>query len=207
MITGTGDRAFSAGGDIHEQRELDEAEPPEATAEHRAVAARERFAIGTCAKPTVGMINGLAYGGAAALAASLDLRVGCEHARFRFLAVTYGRINGTWTLPNQVGWPKAKELLFTGREVNAPEAEAIGLLNRLVPCAELRSATLELASSIAANDRAAVQGVKALIMGQPGVSLEDQWTNEVDYTTSVHPPRTANESFARFFDRDANSPE
>ena len=61
------------------------------------------------------MINGLAYGGAAVLASSLDMRVGCEHASFRFLAAAYGRINSTWTLPNQVGWPVAKELLFSGR--------------------------------------------------------------------------------------------
>lgn len=201
VITGTGDRAFSAGGDIHEQRALDGTESPEATAEHRASAAAERYAIGTCAKPTVGMINGLAYGGAAALAASLDLRVGCEHARFRFLAVTYGRINGTWTLPNQIGWPRAKELLFTGREVAAEEAAAIGLMNRLVPCAELRAATLELAGSIAANDHAAVQGVKALIQQQPGVSLEQQWANEVEYAMSTVPPRTATETFASVLER------
>jgi enoyl-CoA hydratase/carnithine racemase len=60
------------------------------------------------------MINGLAYGGAAVLASSLDMRVGCEDSRFRFLAAAYGRINSTWTLPNQVGWPIAKELLFSG---------------------------------------------------------------------------------------------
>ena len=64
-----------------------------------------------CPKPTIGMINGLAYGGAGVLASSLDMRVGCEHASFRFLAAAYGRINSTWTLPNQVGWPVAKELL------------------------------------------------------------------------------------------------
>src|SRR6266700_525332 len=53
------------------------------------------------------------------LASSLDMRVGCEHASFRFLAAAYGRINSTWTLPNQVGWPIAKELLFSGRVVEA----------------------------------------------------------------------------------------
>jgi enoyl-CoA hydratase/carnithine racemase len=57
----------------------------------------------------IGMINGLAYGGAAVLASSLDMPVGCEDSRFRFLAAVYGWINCTWTLPNQVGWPIAKE--------------------------------------------------------------------------------------------------
>ena len=84
------------------------------------------------------MMNGLAYGGAGVLASSLDMRVGCEHASFRFLAAAYGRINSTWTLPNQVGWPIAKELLFSGRVVEAEEAHRIGLLNHLVPCAQLR---------------------------------------------------------------------
>ena len=81
------------------------------------------------------MMNGLAYGGAAVLASSLDMRIGCEHASFRFLAAAYGRINSTWTLPNQVGWPIAKELLFSARVVEAEEAHRIGLLNHLVPCA------------------------------------------------------------------------
>src|SRR5215472_15165650 len=130
VITGAG-RAFSAGGDIHEQREddrrysdqeLDAIRPPR----------RGSYEIATSAKPTIGMINGLAYGGAAVLASSLDMRVGCEDTRFRFLAAAYGRINSTWTLPNQVGWPIAKELLFTARIVEAEEAYRIGLLNHLV---------------------------------------------------------------------------
>ena len=116
VITGAGDRAFSAGGDIHEQREDDRRytqEELDATRPPR----RGSFEIGVCAKPTIGMINGLAYGGAAVLASSLDMRVGCEATRFRFLAAAYGRINSTWTLPNQVGWPIAKELLFSARVV------------------------------------------------------------------------------------------
>ena len=56
-----------------------------------------------------------AYGGAAVLASLLDIRIGCEATKFRFLAAAYGRINSTWTLPNQVGWPIAKELLFSAR--------------------------------------------------------------------------------------------
>ena len=79
------------------------------------------------------MMNGLAFGGAAVLASSLDMRIGCEHTKFRFLAAAYGRINSTWTLPNQVGWPIAKELLFSARVVEAEEAYRIGLLNHLVP--------------------------------------------------------------------------
>src|SRR5205807_480941 len=110
VITGAGERAFSAGGDIHEQRE-DDRRYGEEELDARRPPRRGSYEIAACAKPTIGMINGLAYGGAAVLASSLDIRVGCEGCSFRFLAAAYGRINSTWTLPNQVGWPIAKELL------------------------------------------------------------------------------------------------
>src|SRR5438445_10541590 len=160
VITGAGTRAFSAGGDIHEQREDDRRYSQEEL-EARRPPRRGNYEIAASAKPTIGMINGLAYGGAAVLASSLDMRIGCEHSRFRFLAAAYGRINSTWTLPNQVGWPIAKELLFSARVVEAEEAYRIGLLNHLVPCAQLREKTMELATMIANNRRDAVMGVMA----------------------------------------------
>src|SRR5262245_33490078 len=107
VVTGAGARAFSAGGDIHEQREDDRQRAQAELDERAAVRARASYEISACPKPTIGMINGLAYGGAAVLASSLDMRVGCEHTSFRFLAAAYGRINSTWTLPNQVGRPIA----------------------------------------------------------------------------------------------------
>ena len=103
--------------------------------------------------------------------------------KFRFLAAAYGRINSTWTLPNQVGWPIAKELLFSARVVEAEEAYRIGLLNHLVPRAELRAKTMELAKMIAANHRGAVMGVKALMLQQMGEGLEAQFKAEQEYTT------------------------
>ena len=77
VITGAGERAFSAGGDIHEQREDDRRYTQEELDAHRPPR-RGSYEIAACAKPTIGMINGLAYGGAAVLASSLDMRVGCE---------------------------------------------------------------------------------------------------------------------------------
>src|SRR5262247_3680636 len=133
----------------HEQREDDRTRSQEELDARNAVRARGSYEISACAKPTIGMVNGLAYGGAAVLASSLDMRVGCEHCRFRFLAAAYGRINSTWTLPNQVGWPIAKELLFSARIVEPEEAYRIGLLNHLVPCAQLGQKTMELATMIA----------------------------------------------------------
>src|SRR5712675_455158 len=197
VITGAG-RAFSAGGDIHEQREDDRRYAPAELDKMRS--GRGSLEIATCAKPVIGMINGLAYGGAAVLASSFDMRIGCEDTKFRFLAAAYGRINSTWTLPNQVGWPIAKELLFTARVVEADEAQRIGLLNYLVPRDQLRAKTMELARMIAGNNRAAVIGVKALLLKQMGQNLEQQWIEEREYTTHVRGAR-AEEAFPEFISR------
>ena len=199
VITGSGERAFSAGGDIHEQRS-DDARYSEAELDAMR-SPRNSYEISACAKPVIGMMNGLAYGGAAVLASSLDIRIGCEGSKFRFLAAAYGRINSTWTLPNQVGWPMAKELLFSARIVEAEEAYRIGLLNHLVPRAELRAKTMWLAKMIAANHRGAVMGVKQLLLRQKGKSLEEQWAEEQDYTTNVMRGAKAEDAFPEFIAR------
>jgi Enoyl-CoA hydratase/isomerase len=89
VITGAGERAFSAGGDIHEQREDDRRYTEEELDAHRPPR-RGAYEIAACAKPTIGMINGLAYGGAAVLASSLDMRV----LRGQPLSLSRG---GLWT--------------------------------------------------------------------------------------------------------------
>jgi enoyl-CoA hydratase/carnithine racemase len=206
VVTGAGTRAFSAGGDIHEQREDDRKYTQDELDARTAARARGSYEISACPKPTIGMMNGLAYGGAAVLASSLDMRVGCEHASFRFLAAAYGRINSTWTLPNQVGWPVAKELLFSGRVVEADEAHRIGLLNHLVPCAELRDRTMWLATLIAGNRREAVMGVKALLLEDMGCDLHEQWMNERRYTTTVVRGAKAESAFPEFIARKGRLP-
>ncbi len=199
VITGAGERAFSAGGDIHEQRE-DDRRYTQAELDAMRDDRRE-YDIAACRKPTIGMMNGLAYGGAAVLSSSLDMRVGCEGSAFRFLAAAYGRINSTWTLPNQVGWPIAKELLFTARVVGAEEAYRIGLLNQLVRRADLRAKTMELARMIAGNHRGAVMGAKALMLQQRGQGLQAQWQAEFDYTTHVLRGAKAEDAFGDFIAR------
>jgi enoyl-CoA hydratase len=198
VITGAGAKAFSAGGDIHEQL-ADDRRATEVPPDPRR--GRGSYDIGTCTKPTIGMMNGLAYGGAAVLSSSLDMRVGCENTRFRFLAAAYGRINSTWTLPNQVGWPIAKELLFTARIVEAEEAFRIGLLNHLVRREQLRAKTMELARMIAANNRGAVMGIKALLLRQLGENLERQWQEERDFTTHEFQNAKAEQAFPEFIAR------
>lgn len=199
VITGAGERAFSAGGDIHEQLQDDAHYSDEERDALRN--SRRSYEIAACAKPTIGMINGIAFGGAAVLASSLDMRMGCENTRFRFLAAAYGRINSTWTLPNQVGWPIAKELLFSARIVEAEEAYRIGLLNHLVPRSELREKTMALAKTIANNHRGAVTGIKQLMLQQMTLDLEAQHQAEVHYTTHVLRGAKAKDAFPEFIAR------
>ena len=157
--------------------------------------------IANYSKPLIGAINGLAYGGAALLSSSLDLRIGCEKTQFRFLAASYGRVNSTWSLPALVGIPKAKELLYTGRVVAAEEAERIGLLNRIVPAAKLREAAVEMAQMIAKNDSRMVQGIKRLLHESMGLDWQGRYDLEDEaratYLAAGHPREGFKDFLAR----------
>ena len=205
VITGAGDRAFSAGGDIHEQRVDAQELSEEEIGRNDAERTQWSYDISVSPKPVIGMMNGLAYGGAAVLASSLDFRIGCQRSSFRFLAVAYGQINSTWTLPNQVGWPMAKELLFTGRVVEAKEAYRIGLINHLVPVEDLRTKTMELATTIASNRQESVMGVKELLLQDMGGSLQDMWENERSFITEKVQGIGVEQAFAEFLARKGRS--
>ena len=198
IFTGSGERAFSAGADIHEMAELAKMDNPPPSDPARAEFA---WNIAASRKPTIGAINGLAFGGGAVLASSLDMRVGSEEARFRFLAVQYGRVNSTWSLPQQVGWPMAKELLFTARVVEAEEALRMGLLNHLVTRMQLMDKAMELAGLIAANDPRMVQGVKRLLIRDIGDPWRSHYENELDAQTNELAPTPVLEGFKPFLDR------
>ena len=201
VITGSGERAFSAGGDIHEQR-VDAVELTEEQREaNSARYSQQMYDIAASPKPVIGMMNGLAYGGGAVLASCLDMRVGCENTKFRFLAVAYGRINSTWTLTNQVGWPTAKEFLFTGRVVEAEEAYRVGLLNHLVPSAELRAKTMEIAATIAGHRPDSVIGIKQILLQDKAADMRQMWENERDYTTNVVKGYGVEQAFPEFIAR------
>ena len=203
IITGSGDRAFTAGADIHEMTrnaEKDNPPPPDPD--------RPKYAwhIASCTKPTIGAINGLAYGGGAVLASSLDIRVGCERSKFRFLAAAYGRINSTWSLPMQVGWPKAKELLLTARVVEAEESLSIGLLNHLVDSSEVMSKSRELAELIVGNNQRMVQGIKALLIDNIGDGWNQIYNNELEAQSGKLTPTPVLEGFKPFIDRKGRKP-
>ncbi len=197
IVTGSGERAFSAGADIHEMSQQSEAE----MRERGAHGIDWTWRLANFKKPTIGAINGLAYGGGALMASLLDLRVGCERSSFRFLGVRYGRVNSTWTLPLIVGWPAAKDLLFTGRVLQAEEARGMGLLNRLVPSSELMKTALDIGQAIATNETNVVQTIKDILIRDIGMSWRDMMRNEIEtvsHSLKVPPPA---ESFKDFLER------
>jgi enoyl-CoA hydratase/carnithine racemase len=187
ILTGAGERAFSAGADIHEMAGLSSEE----LARRSDTRGRISWNIASYSKPLIGAINGLAYGGAALLSSSLDLRIGCEKTQFRFLAASYGRVNSTWSLPALVGIPKAKELLFTGRVVAVEEAERIGLVNQVVPAAKLIESAVEIGQMIAKNDARMVQGIKRLLHEGMGLDWQGRYDLEDEaratYLSAGHP--------------------
>lgn len=196
VITGTGERAFSAGGDIHEMASMT---PEEMEARQRG---RPEYTwyIANFPKPTIGAINGLAFGGAAILASALDIRVGCERSSFKFLGAMYGRMNSTWTLPHIVGLPRAKELLFTAREVKADEALQIGLLNCIVPAAEVVDAAIAMGRQIGTNAPSMVQAAKVLLNDNIGRDYRAMYDGERDMLDRNKPSPVA-EGFKPFLDR------
>ncbi len=197
IITGAGEKAFSAGADIHEMAELSQEE----LAQRGQRRGEATWHMATCRKPVIGALNGLAYGGGALLASTFDIRFGCERTRFRFLAASYGRINSTWTLATIIGMPMAKELLFSGRIVEAQEAKEIGLLNRLVPSSDLLPAAVELGKTIAQNTPSMVQGIKALLNDGIGHTWEERLAMERDLLTGRLKPSHPREGFKDFLDR------
>src|SRR6266849_5430067 len=180
ILTGAGERAFSAGADIHEMAGLSSEE----LAVRGETRGRISWHIASYQKPLIGAINGLAYGGAALLSSSFDLRLGCERTQFRFLAASYGRVNSTWSLPALVGIPKAKDLLYTGRVVAAEEALRIGLLNQVVSAGKVVEAAVEMGQMIGKNDARMVQGIKRLL--HEGLGLD--WQGRYDLEDKARAP-------------------
>lgn len=197
ILTGAGPRAFSAGGDIMQMVKS----TPEEMAARSEVRREANWRLATFAKPIIGAINGLAYGAGAQLTTMLDIRIGCEHAEIQFLAAKYGRANSTWSLPLVVGLPKAKELLYTGRPVKAEEAERIGLLNQVVPCADLRSASIAMAQEIAENDARMVQGIKRLLHDDIGLGWRERFDAEQNARKNKLKANSPREGFKAFLER------
>ena len=197
VVTGAGDRAFSAGADIKEMKRLaDEGVTPPS-----GRFAENGWNLANSRTPTIGALNGLCYGGGAVMASSFDIRIGCERTTFRFLAVTYGRLNSTWTLPNVVGMAIAKELIFTGRVVEPEEALEYRLLNRLVAPEQVLPSALEIAAVIAGNDPRMVQGAKRLLHKGIGAGYRRQLDNERNAGANELKATSIEEGFKDFIER------
>lgn len=148
ILTGTGEKAFSAGTDISELAALDETGAREASARGQDVCER----IERCPVPVIAAIGGLAAGGGCELALACHLRVAAEAARFSLPETKLGMIpayGGTQRLARIIGSGRATELMLTGRSVTAHEALRLGLVNRVAESARLLEEAGSLAREIA----------------------------------------------------------
>jgi len=157
VLTGAGEEAFCAGGDLKEMAaEGLEVPPPDYVPQMgRNI---------DVPKPTIAAVNGVAYAGGFLLAQTCDLCVAAAHARFAITEAKVGR-GAPWAAP--LPWlipPRAAmELLLTGEPIDAERARELGLVNRVVPAPELRSTVQALASSIAANAPLSVRAAKEMV--------------------------------------------
>ena len=163
VLTGAGERAFTAGLDLTEL-----GTQPGALSAANAVGpeANPVRAIESCRKPVIGAINGVAITGGFEVALACDILIAAEHARFADTHARVGVMPG-WGLSQKlsrwIGPARAKELSLSGNFLDAATAERWGLVNRVVPAAALRGAAIALASDIASADPAFVVAYKRLI--------------------------------------------
>ena len=164
LLMGAGQEAFSAGADIVEMRQS-LADPPKMQAMQQAVldaqVAWERIPI-----PTIAMIRGACTGGGCGLALSCDLRIATPDAFFAIppakLGLAYS-LADTKRLYDLVGPSRTKEILYTGRRIDATEALSLGMINEIVQPDKLESYTLALAAEIAGNAPNSVRAAKAVV--------------------------------------------
>ncbi len=171
IITGAGERAFCGGADIKDTLSF--------MKEHR----RDQWAFPPTImrgfelwKPLVAAINGLAMGGGLEIALSCDIRIASETARLGTPEVNLGLIpgwGGTQRVPRMVPWCKAAEILLMGRPIDAQEAYRIGLVNKVVPQAEVMPTAKEWAQAICQAAPLAVRAAKEAMVRGYSMSLED----------------------------------
>jgi len=119
--------------------------------------------LGRVSKPVIGAINGFCMGGGTVTALQCDIRICSDEATFRFPGAAYGLVVAASLLPAAVGQARAKDLIFTGRTIDAAEALEMGLVNKVVPAARLEEVTRDYVRMIAANSPLAVAGAKRVI--------------------------------------------
>jgi enoyl-CoA hydratase len=150
VLTGAGDKAFSAGGDLKERNNMTEAE----WHSQHALFERERMALVECPVPVIAAVNGAAYGGGLETILTCDFAYAARRAKFALTEVKIGIMPGgmgTQNLPRRVGSGRAKEIILTGRSFTAEDAYEWGLVNKICDDGRLLENTLDTARAICAN--------------------------------------------------------
>ncbi|MDP6707983.1 MAG: enoyl-CoA hydratase-related protein [Alphaproteobacteria bacterium] len=162
VVTGAGDKAFCAGGDLKERKGMTDA----AWQHQHAIFERMTLALLDCPVPVIAAVNGAAYGGGTEITCAMDFAYAATTARFALTEVTLGIMPGgagTQNLPRIAGPRRAKEIIFTGRPFSAEEALAWGVVNKVCAPESLLDETLETAGRIAANAPLSIQQAKKSI--------------------------------------------
>jgi enoyl-CoA hydratase/carnithine racemase len=178
VFRGAGEEAFASGADISEFREN---RKDRASAEaYNARTAAASHALETCPKPTVAMIYGYCMGGAVATAMACDLRFSADTGKFGIpagrLGIIYG-LHAVKRLVSLVGPATAKDILFSARLLDAPEALRAGFVQRVVPAAELAAYTYEYLGRVVENAPLTIRGAKLIvdaIVEDGGVGQQDE---------------------------------
>jgi enoyl-CoA hydratase/carnithine racemase len=176
VVTGAGDRGFSAGYDVREMSAW-------AADRLRSEQIRQNWswlAIARFPKPMITANHGVTMGWGAITSVSADIRIGADNTVFQFTAAPHGGANLTWNLPELVGWSKAKEYLMTSCRIDAEEARRSGLLNRVVPRAQVLEEALDMATIIASYPPEGVCTIKRLIDEGLGKDRESRLLAEMN---------------------------
>jgi len=178
VLTGAGEKAFCAGGDLKEMSDTAMRVPPPDFLPYLQRTIKTD-------KPVIAAVNGVAFAGGFLLAQMCDLVVAADHARFAITEVKVGR-GSPWAapLPWLVGPRAAMEIMLTGDPISAQRAYELGLINRVVPAAELRRTAQALADTIAANAPLSVRAAKSLVY----LSAEQGWSAALDAADALYKP-------------------
>lgn len=172
VITGAGEKAFVAGADIQELATLDAARGKEFAAQGQAIF----DAIEQLGKPVIAAVNGYALGGGCELALACHIRIASENARFGQPEVNLGLIpgyGGTQRLARLIGRGKALEMILTGAPVDAHEALRVGLVNVVVPQAELIDTAVRMADLVGSRGNHATRGALKAVLATEQTSLAE----------------------------------
>jgi 2-(1,2-epoxy-1,2-dihydrophenyl)acetyl-CoA isomerase len=205
VITGAG-RAFCAGGDVEYMSGLQKKGDVEAFRKLLDAGRDVVTQIAEMPKPVIASVNGVAAGAGCNLALACDYRIASDNAK---LGETFVKIGihpdwgGTWFLPRLVGPGRAFELLTTGRMVDAAEALAIGMIDRVVPLTELLEQTTTLARAIAQGPPQAIADIKRALAASRANSLSAQVELESEHQVRAFVSRDAAEGMAAFFEKRA----